>query len=61
MKETLENDLEFSEEIFKETYNNIKKKKSSKYEDIIKAGPSLLNALYKLYEVVWNGEKKPDE
>ena len=32
----------------------------TKYDTIMKAGNSLYNAQYRLYEVVWNKEKKPD-
>ena len=36
------------------------RKKSRKYEFILKGGNSLLAALYKLFQVVWDREVKPD-
>ena len=59
MKERIENDIEFSEEVFKETLKTFKKKNGNKYDLIVKSGPSLHAALIKLYKVVWNGEVKP--
>ena len=60
MKETIEDDIQFSREMFNQTFDILKKKKKTKYDFILKAGPSLHNALFKLYKEVWNGEVKPD-
>ena len=60
MEETLEDDTEFSEEIFTKTFKILKQKSGNKYDFIIKGGHSLHRALYKLYETVWNKEEKPD-
>lgn len=61
MTETTDNDVEFSKKIFNNTLETLRKKGGSKYRYILKAGDSLLNALYKLYEVVWTYEEKPDK
>ena len=60
MEETLEKDIEFSEEIFTKTFRILKQKSGNKYDFILKGGPSLHRALFKLYELVWNKEEKPD-
>ena len=61
MNEAIENDVQFSEEIFQNTFSQLKTKPGNKYDFIIKAGPSLHGALYKLYDVVWTHEVKPDK
>ena len=60
MEEDVEEDIEFSETLFFKTFNMLKKKGARKYDFILNAGPSLLSALYKLYETVWKTEEKPD-
>ena len=40
--------------------NVLRKKHARKYEFILKGGKSLHNALYTLYESVWNEEVKPE-
>ena len=60
MKERDEEDPKFTKEMFIETINHIKKKAANKYKSITKGGQSLLNALYRLYEVVWNEEVVPE-
>ena len=60
MNETVENDIEFSTEMFEETFKLLKKKGGSKFDLILKARKSRHTALHKLYEVVWTQEKKPD-
>ena len=52
MKETFEDDIEFSQEIFNRTFRMLKKKGGKKYNSILLAGDSFLAALCKLYEVV---------
>ena len=59
MNEQLENDVEFTEEIFEDTLKLLHKK-GEKYNFIVKAGKSLHNALFKLFNVVWTFQKKPD-
>ena len=56
MREVVENDLEFSTEMFEETFKLLQKKGGSKFDFILKAGKSLHSALKKLYEVVWKQE-----
>ena len=60
MKESVANDLEFSEEMFYNSFSILKKTKGEKYKFILKGGSSLQNALMKLYRTVWEQEKKPD-
>ena len=59
MAERLYEEKEFSRQMFKETLEQLKKK-GDKFKFILKAGKSLHEALFKLYEVVWNKEKIPD-
>ena len=44
---------------FKDTFKLLIKK-GQKYNFIVKAGKSLHNALFKLFNVVWTFQKKPD-
>ena len=60
MEERFENEAVFNKNMFNETFKKLKKKGGDKYKSILMGGDSLLNALYKVYEVVWNYEKKPD-
>ena len=60
MEEKVEDDIQFSEEIFMKTFNILKQKGGNKYDLILKGGNSLHRALYKLYQLVWNKEEKPD-
>ena len=50
----------FCKEMFNTRFQQLKRKGGSKYKFILRAGKSLHDALYRLFEVVWNGEKKPD-
>ena len=60
MKETVEDEIIFSPELFNETFQTLKKKGDGKYKSILLAGPSLLSALYRLFEKIWKHERKPD-
>ena len=60
MEERLENDVEFSEEMFNKIFKTLSKKGGGKYEEILKGGSSFHAALLKLFEVVWNGEQMPE-
>ena len=60
MEERLESDIEYNEEMLKETLRMLKKKSGKKYQFILKSGSSLINALNKLYSVVWKTEKTPE-
>ena len=59
MKERTEKDPELTRAMFLETLQELKKKGGGKYNFILRAGNSLLNALFKLYEVVWKVENIP--
>ena len=61
MKESVENDIVFSKELFQKSFSALKKKNSHKYDFILKAGQSLHLALYHLFENVWNSESEPDQ
>ena len=56
MKEINDDEIEFSLDLFNETFTALKKKGGGKYNLILCAGDSLLAALFKLYEVVWRTE-----
>ena len=60
MEEKVDNDIEFSEHLFQKSLKILSKKCGNKYNFIIKSGPSLKSALFKLFKVVWEKEKKPD-
>ena len=60
MKEIVENDCnDLSREQFISTIEALAKKKSSKYEFILKSGPSFKEALFHLCQAVWYTEKIP--
>ena len=50
-----------SYQLFEETLKHLKKNKSEKYKFIIKSGPEYKEALFKLFQLVWNKEEKPDQ
>ena len=60
MKETFENDVEFTEEMFYESLNILKKKKGNKYKFVLNGGKSLHAALIKLFRIVWEKEENPN-
>ena len=60
MEEIIEDDIEFSIELFNKTLLTLSKKPGGKYNFIMKSGKSLKSALFKLFQVVWDKEKKPD-
>ena len=41
MKEEIENDIEFSEELFMKTFNELKRNKKEKYRFIIEGGQAI--------------------
>ena len=61
MKEVIKNDLELSQEMFNKAMKDVIKKGGRKYDDIMKGGKALHDALFRLYEEVWKQEKKPDK
>ena len=60
MKEVIENDVVYSEELFRKSLKIIQQKGGNKYEFILKGGESYKNALSKLFKVVWETEEKPE-
>ena len=60
MAERHDDDLEFTHEKFNEMIKRIRTRCGNKYDFILKAGDSLFNALFKLFEVVWKKEKIPE-
>jgi hypothetical protein len=61
MSECIENDIsELSINRFNDTFITLTKKPGSKYQFIVKGGPVLKAALYKLCQVVWRTETQPD-
>ena len=63
MKEVLENDEHqyFTEEVFNNVLEKLKKKSKEKYKFILMAGKSMQNVLYRLFRAVWKQEKRPDQ
>ena len=61
MEEQIENDVEFTEKIFFDSINELKKKNKKKYEFIIQSGKSFKDALFKLFDLVWRSEEKPEQ
>ena len=60
MEERLEDEISYSEDMFREAMKSVAKKGGKKYDFILKGGTSLHNALNKLFKVVWEEEKLPD-
>ena len=60
MEEEVDNDIEFSKEIFQKSIDMLKKKTGHKYDFILKSGESYRQALFQLFNVIWNKERKPD-
>ena len=58
MAEKIEENIEeLSIDKFNKTYEILTKKLGSKYDFIVKGGPSMKAALFKLCQVVWRTEK----
>ena len=61
MLERIDNDLEeLTYEQFQESLQIVAKKHKNKYSFILKAGNSLLNAIFALFQLVWKSETIPD-
>ena len=60
MEETDDSQSELTREMFETTLKELKKKGSRKYQSILKAGNSLLNAIFRLFQVVWKTEDIPE-
>ena len=61
MKEVIEEDMDFSMEIFEKSLKALKKKKANKYDFSIRSGKSHKVALFRLFENVWNNEIEPEQ
>lgn len=61
MNETVENDVQFSKVIFEDSLKELSKKNKQKYEFILKAGKDYKEALFKLCDLVWEAEAKPEQ
>ena len=61
MKEIISDDIShLTLERFNKTFERVTKKPGSKYDFIVKGGPALKTALFKLCQAVWNTETQPD-
>ena len=60
MMEEVKDDIQFSQELFNKSLNILKKKGGGKYDFLTKCGQSLKAALYNLFKVIWDTERKPD-
>ena len=60
MKEEKPDDIQISLEMYNKTAEILKKKGGNKYDLNLKGGKYLHNALFKLYEMVGEEERKPD-
>ena len=61
MAEDPEDDIQFSPEIFEKSLKELKKKNKDKYEFVLKSGSDLKLALFKLFNLVWTYEEKPEQ
>ena len=61
MNEKVEDDIEeLPVETFVRIFNYLKSKPGNKYDFIIKSGNSLLASIFKLFQIIWKGERIPD-
>ena len=59
MKEIITDDIsELTLERFNKTFERVTKKPGPKYDFIVKGGPALKTALFKLFQAVWNTKTK---
>ena len=58
--EVIENDEEFSNDLFEKSLELLKKKAGEKYKFILKSGQAFKSALFNLFKYIWEKEKKPD-
>ena len=61
MNEIIQNDVEFSEELYNDCIKILKKRNNKKYDFIMKAGGSLKKSLLALFKYVWTTEDKPEQ
>ena len=56
-----EDEIEYSDNLFWNALERLKKNKNQKYDFVLKAGEELKQALNKLFKLVWTQEKKPEQ
>ena len=56
-----EDEIEFSDNLFLNALERLKKNNNQKYDFVLKAGEELKQALNKLFKLVWTQEKKPEQ
>ena len=62
MQEVIENDInELSLDMFNKTLRSVSRKKADKYKFILKAGQSLINAIFNIFNSVWKSEYIPKD
>ena len=61
MREIIEKDIEFSAEMFDKSLDILRIRNKDKYKFIIHGGKDLKLALFKLFNIVWCTEQKPDQ
>ena len=54
-------EVKFTRDNFVEAITKIRKKKSEKYRFIVNSGNDLREALFNLFKIIWETEKKPDQ
>ena len=60
MEVFVENDLEYTTDLFKKSLKVVRSKGGEKYKEIINGGSSLLKALDRVYRAVWKTEIVPE-
>ena len=61
MRETIDDDVEFSRTTFENSLKVLEKKNKNKYEFILKGGNDFKESLFNLYSLFWDSEDKPDQ
>ena len=61
MKEENNENEEITIKMFDDSLNDLKKKKKDKYAFILKSGNAYKQALFQLFKMVWNQERKPEQ
>ena len=60
MRELIEGDVEYTEELFQKSFEELKKNKDE-YAFILKGGESLKKSLFNLFSLIWSSDEKPDQ
>ena len=61
MNELLEDDVDFSQNLFNDCLEILKKRNNKKYDFIIRAGNSFRTSLFSLFKYIWTTEDKPEQ